>query len=556
LGAAREALSSLAQVAAHPEAPPLLRLEALGKMVELHVQRGELDRARAAAALAQEVSLDQPVAHELRLAIDEAVGDFAGAAATIERLVATAPIDEERRSGLLLRLAAIEEEKLSDVVRAIDTLGRVRAPTQQRAAIERLLALGEKTGRWDLAASALEAALDRGKTDARLDPAWELAIRTRLAVLLEGPLQRPEAAVRQYERIVALDPEGVAALERLAELAMSGPPARAIEHHRALLMLVPLRVESYRALRKLFLAAGDDDGAFLSEAVLEGLGRADEEEAYFSRQRRTRLLGEVSGALTDEERRLLCPILDDPQLQLLGALSDALRRVFPIDFDGYGIAAEQGVIVPGAFRAAADRVARLFLVPAFRLELVANRLGPTCEPGATPLVLVPRALEDAVRREQLFIAGQLFGRISMGGAVLHEKRISPLSPQLLDHLLWAAGELYSGVTAPARGKPIFDDIRRRLQAALDPAQAAGGLVSAAAHRLFASGGAPDGDAVRRAITAASMRAGVLAAQDPAVAIAHLRERGAAEAELSAALRFVVSAGHMAVRRRLGLEVKP
>src|SRR5204862_8348543 len=133
-------------------------------------------------------------------------------------------------------------------------------------------------------------------------------------------LARPESAIRQYERIVAIDRGHVPALERLAELTKSAPD-KAIDYHRALLGSDPTRLGSYRALRSLFVQLGDDDGAFVTEAILESIGVADEEEAYFYRQRRARLVGQVEGVLSDDEKALLAPEAATPPFALLHGLT-------------------------------------------------------------------------------------------------------------------------------------------------------------------------------------------------------------------------------------------
>ncbi|HEX8953190.1 MAG TPA: hypothetical protein VF945_15150, partial [Polyangia bacterium] len=392
-----------------------------------------------------------------------------------------------------------------------------------------------------------------------MDPAWELAIRGRLANLLEGPLARRDAAVRQYERIVAIDRSHVPALERLAELAAATTPERAIDYHRALLDSEPRRLTSYRALRQLFLAVGDEDAVFVTEALLEAVGVADEEEAYFYRQRRARLGGPLDGVLGDDERALLAPEARAPAFALLRALGPALATVFPVDFAGYGAAGDDASVDAG-LQAMAAAVARLFGVGAYKLHAVPNRIGPCVEPGAPPSLFLPRTLADAFPREQQCVLGELMARVGFDALLADPRRLSPTTPALLEQLLWAACELtVAGCQSPLRGRPVYEDIKRRLE----PAMTARAAVGDAASRLLGESGRIDGEAILGAMNRVAVRAAVLSAQDPAAAIAHLRaERGAGgkgldalPSEILAVLPFIVSRGHLAARKRLGLGVR-
>src|SRR5262249_7382817 len=160
--------------------------------------------------------------------------------------------------------------------------------------------------------------------------------------------------------IVAIDRGHVPALERLAELAATTAPDKAIEYHRALLANEPRRLSSYRALRQLFLAINDEDAAFVTEALLEAVGGADEEEAYFDQQRRARLGGHFEGALSDDERALLAPETAAPSFALVRALRPALATVFPIDFAGYGVGSGDEAGADPTLLSTARAIARLF----------------------------------------------------------------------------------------------------------------------------------------------------------------------------------------------------
>jgi hypothetical protein len=559
------AAAALEAVAAHGELAPELAVEALRRLARVQLDRlDDVAGARATAARLGERAPADLSALELRLDIAERAGDHAEAARLLAALIGHGELDDDRRAQLQLQLASLQEEKLDDVAAAIQTLGEVKLPSRRRDAVDRLFDLGGRANRWDLAASALEATLDRASTPGAsvppaMDPTWELAIRGRLANLLEGPLDRRDAAVRQYERIVAIDRGHVPALERLAELSAPSAPERAIDYHRALLEAEPRRLTSYRALRQLFLAIGDEDAVFVTEALLEAVGVADEEESYFYRQRRARLGGQLDGVLGDDERALLAPEAAAPAFALVRALAPALATVFPVDFAGYG--ASDDAAVDAGLTASAAAVARLFGVAAYKLHAVPNKIGPCVEPGAPPSLFLPRTLADAFPREQQCVLGELMARLSFDAVLADPRRLSATTPALLEQLLWAACELsVAGCESPLRGRPVYEDIKRRLDKAA-PARSELGI---AASLLLADGVERiRGDELLAAMNRIAVRAAVVTAQDPAAAIAHLRAQHGAggkgldalPAELLAVMPFVVSRGHLAIRRRLGIGVR-
>jgi hypothetical protein len=550
------AVHALEAVVAHAEAPAPLAAEALRRLARVQLEHlGDVDGARATATRLGELEPADLPSLELRLAVAERAGDHAATAQLLGALITQGHLDDDRRAQLQLQLAALQEVQLDDVAAAIQTLGEIKLPSRRRDAVDRLFDLGGRANRWDLAASALEATLDGA---GEMDPSWELAIRGRLANLLEGPLDRRDAAARQYERIVALDRGHVPALERLAELSAGGSPDKAIEYHRALLATEPRRLTSYRALRQLFLTVGDEDAVFVTEALLEAVGVADEEESYFYRQRRARLGGAIDGELTAEERALLAPEAASPAFALVHALAPALATVFPIDFAGYGVAGEDAP-VDGGLQATAKAVARLFGVEAYKLHAVPNRLGPCVEPGAPPSLFLPRTLADAIPREQQCVVGELMARLGFDAFLADPRRLSPTTPALLEQLLWAACELsVPGCESPLRGRPVYEDIKRHLDRAA-PSRAE---MSSAASRLLADGHGIGGEQILEAMNRVAVRAAVLTSQDPAAAIAYMRaQRGAGgkglealPAEILAVLPFVVSPGHLAIRKRLGIGV--
>ena len=458
------AVQALGRIAEHGD--EVLRREALFRLLKAQLGPAlDVEGARRSAqSLCALTGSDAP-----SLALAYRAADAAGAhdeaIEILERLTAQKDVSDDDCARYELELATRYEQHRGDAVKAIEILGRMRVQERRREAIERLMALGEKSNRWDVAAVALEQALER---PGGLDPSWEVAIRSRLASLLEGPLGRKEAAVRQYERVVELDASQIPVLERLAHLT-ADDPKKAMVHHRALIAADPTRLASYRTLRKLALAVSDDDAAFLVEAVLDGAGEADEEEAYFYQQHRARMRGLADGKLERAELEAVAPQLRRPALALFAAVAPALAKVFPVDVAAYGLVAGAASVTPEAtLRECADRVAAMLGVGSFALHLVANRLGPCVELGSPTPLFLPRALDEAPPREQAFTLGELLGRVAFGLQVGDPRRVAAVTPTLVDYLGWAIREIGDGTfVSPARGKAVYDDIRRHLGAALD-----------------------------------------------------------------------------------------
>ncbi len=555
-----EAATYLERIADHSEAEPTTVREAMEKLVEL--QLGPLQNpqaARASSAKLCAITDNDIGALTLALRAAEAAGAIDDTESLLRRLIESPQVTEDARAGHQLALASQLDSHRNDSLAAIDVLSNIRLPSRRREAIERLMALGEKTNRWDLAAAALEQTLDRHVDDsARLDSAWEVAIRTRLAELLDGPLERQEAAARQYERIVALDPKQLPALLRLAEL-VAAEPDKAIVHQRALLVADPSRLVTYRTLRGLALTTNDEDTAFLVEAVLEGAGIADEEETYFYQQRRGRLGPTLEAGLQVADLDLLAPERALPALRLLATVASALAQVFPIDLAYYGIT--ESAVADSPLSARVGGIANVLGMGSFRLDLVSNRVGACAEVGVPPRLLAPRSLEEAPPREQMFLLGEIAARAAFGFAIGDPRRANAITPTLLEYVVWACFELSSSDgSSPFRGKAVYEDIRRRLSATVSAEEKTEASAIVAAQ---GSNRDVNGAELLAAMNAAAFRAGAFMGHDPAVALASSRQREGITASgidalpegVRAVLPFLLSSQHLELRRRLGMGVR-
>ncbi len=530
------ALSSLETLLLHVD-DDAIRVEAIRRAVHAAVHSGDVERAeeiaRSLGAAVDTPGLDAFIDVYSMLKQWDRV-----APALRERMDRTADPDE--RTAFQLRLARVQEEHLNDPKAALATLSDTQVSTEQTATVEQVLRLGERTGRWDLAAEALENALASGQ----LEKTFELAVRRRLAALLEGPLERPDQALAHFRRILKLDPTA-SVRERLARLA--DDPRKAIEHLRVLLSQRPDDAERYRELRLRFLDAGIEDGAFCAEAVLIGLGAANEEEEYFYRRRRARLLRQLPAEpLSSEERASL--FANHPVVQALAALSPVLGEVFPVDLAAYGL---DEAVPAGKDGDLVRAVARLFDVRLHVLS-IPGRLAPATEPGlwmrgeTRPAVLLPDGTGQFVRREQLFLAGVLAGRVAVHGVLFDASRIAPTTEREIAYLVDAARVVFMDATPRFEGA-VFDDLRTRLMRANIHRDAVIEALESLDTELDLSGAA-------QLLDVAAARCGILAAVDPAIAIQGLRDHATlfARGPLDAvrAIPYAVSEAHLAIRKRL------
>lgn len=553
----QRAVATLDRIASREDAPAPVRVEALLRLVSLQThQLDDPDAAKAATKRLLELDASGALSTETRLDVEEALGDYRAAAQSLEELAKSEDLSEAERGILLLRLAVLHEEHLDDPAAALAALGRVTDAEGREQVAKRLIALGEKTSHWDLATKALRATLDG---DEELDPRWEAALRRRLGDLLHRSLGQPEEAFGHYERVIELAPDDTVTLQALADIAAGQSAAKAIAFHRRLLSVEPRRVSSYRALRQLFLKLGDNDGAFCAEAMLVGLNAADEEERYFYRQRRMNVTQKLVAKLNSDELTLLFPQRNEPAFELFAALQSVLCRVFGVDRGAYGIDDDE-TEVSRILRPVAKSVAYLLGVDQVELRLL-ERMHATSELGEPPLVLLPRSLEDALRREQQFVCGAVVGRIAFSGIAADPNRVTALDADQVEHTLAAACALAGTPIDSDRGA-IVEDIEKRLDAALEGDKREHVLAIA---KRYASSTPTSGQAILDAHRDAALRCAILCAQDPSVAVRCLRSFGhlfQAEAkegviadDLVHVLPFGISPEHLRLRSRLAGDVK-
>src|SRR5271154_2275746 len=163
----------------------------------------------------------------------------------------------------------------------------------------------------------------------------------RLGALYQSSPQGIERAVDAFEAAQDIRPDAVRA-ERLAGLYGSDSAKyldKAVEAQLVLLEADPVRVESYRALPKLYTEARRADPAWCLCQALAVLGKADADEQRFYERHRANNAASARAALdaNDWAARLTHPRLDPLVTHVFALIQPAIirARTRPLEALGY-----------------------------------------------------------------------------------------------------------------------------------------------------------------------------------------------------------------------------
>jgi tetratricopeptide (TPR) repeat protein len=116
-------------------------------------------------------------------------------------------------------------------------------------------------------------------------------------------LKNYKNATAAFEVAASLDPDNMQRHEILAELyMMTGPEnaPKAVQEHQVLIRSSPFKIESYKALRKIYMDTRQYDKAWCLCSTLSFLKKADPEEQQFYEQYRQRGFVRAKARMTDE----------------------------------------------------------------------------------------------------------------------------------------------------------------------------------------------------------------------------------------------------------------
>jgi tetratricopeptide (TPR) repeat protein len=131
----------------------------------------------------------------------------------------------------------------------------------------------------------------------------KVALLHALGEIYRSRLKEHRNAIDAFEMATKLDPANTQRREILAELYILGGPdyaQRAVAEHMTLIRRDAFRVDSYKALRKIYMETNQYDKAWCLCQALVFLQRADAEETQFFEQYRQKGFVRAKARLTDE----------------------------------------------------------------------------------------------------------------------------------------------------------------------------------------------------------------------------------------------------------------
>jgi tetratricopeptide (TPR) repeat protein len=131
----------------------------------------------------------------------------------------------------------------------------------------------------------------------------KVALWHALGEIYRTRLREMNAAIQAFEVAAQLDPANAARHEILAELYMMAGPdfsQKAVHEHLVLVRRDPFRVDSYKALRKIYMDTRQYDKAWCMCSALAFLQRADADETQFYEQYKQKGFVRAKARLTEE----------------------------------------------------------------------------------------------------------------------------------------------------------------------------------------------------------------------------------------------------------------
>lgn len=257
-------------------------------------------------------------------------------------------VDDPRLCGKYLYTAAgIAHKELADLDQAIEyyesALGfDATLDSAFRGLVESL----SKAGSWDRLASAYRAQLERRRDE--LDDEQQAELWDTLGSIYLDRLHRIDPAVEAYETASELSPDNRARTELLVDLYSRAPSRfadRAVAAHARLLDGNPYRVESYRALRKLYTQLQRPDEAWLVCQALRSLNMAEPEEEQFFKRHRVQAPATARECITEElwREHILLADQDDALTTMFALLQPAAVADLAQQPEVFGVQRDQPI---------------------------------------------------------------------------------------------------------------------------------------------------------------------------------------------------------------------
>jgi tetratricopeptide (TPR) repeat protein len=473
--------------------------------------------------------------------------------------------DPSQRAKYLHTAAIVSARELADAERALGFYAEVLElePDFEKAINESLELEAARGGH-----AAVERLLKRKLELASKneDPNAMLAAFDRLGHLYEENLGWVEQALDAYEAAHTLDPSDEARAERLTALFATDPARyleRAVTFELEALRRDPLRIASYRALRRLYTETKNADAAWCVCQVLSVLKSAEADEERFYLRMRSETAAPAQNPLSDEAWLVEVMHGDaDALLTSVFALIEAAviaRRGQPLRELGYDEGAELDLahhaapLAQNLFYAAG--VLGIPLPPVFENEHAAG--GVSFLFAHTPSLVLGRAALDPALPPQ-------------PAAFLAAQHLAYLRPGMYLRQLLASGTalkawLFAAIRLTAPTFPIVAELEGAVDEALSALDVGiqGQIrdhLTRVVSKLLAAGAPLDLKRWVAAVDLTADRAGFLAAHDLDMALQVVRASDTAQAGLSVEERvkelllYAVSPAYFEVRRHLGITI--
>lgn len=404
------------------------------RVASIHLKLGALyqdrlgDGSRATAHL-QTALNDDPTNHEAleRLAtIHTQAANWTGASECLTKLLEVEQ-DAPARAKHTIALAQIHQNGFNDPTQAAALYKRaLELAPGDPATLDRLVGLYEQLGQLQELVNVLEQ-----QAQVAPDMKRAIALKLRIGDIYARSLENPQRAMATYRSVLDVEPSNISAHVALADLFTKDPAAHAmaVESHRALLKLDPMRVESWHTLFRIWESHRQLDKAFCAAGVLGFLRRTNDVEGAFLTEGKNRLPAETQAQLQPAEiEQLHVPVARSPVVQVFRAIGDQLPKIFPVDFEHLGIDKKADRLKGDhAVHKAVRAVATVFGVEDF--EVYQARRGLVFLETTEPLSVCVG--QDVVRRfnarEQKFLLGRAALTLYDKAAVLRKTSAGELA---------------------------------------------------------------------------------------------------------------------------------
>jgi hypothetical protein len=192
---------------------------------------------------------------------------------------------------------------LGDVRQAIEYYDRaLEFDAGLDRAVEEVIELRRQVEDYEGVERLLKQQLEHAKR--RKDGGVIVSVLDKLGELYRQSLNEPELAIDAYEAAQAFDPEDKARAEILAALYASDVGRyldKAVKAQTEMLASNPLRVESYKLLRRLYTEARRPDPAWCLCQALTVLGLADADEERFFRRHQAEGAAPAQAVLSEQD---------------------------------------------------------------------------------------------------------------------------------------------------------------------------------------------------------------------------------------------------------------